>query len=273
MLSQESLNHIFSIFSEDQDYLKWEVDPASDDVRVFLDISEVFQPAQFGDDGKEITVWDEFTDNDIQHLQKAYSMLAVAGEASNDKYFYITASLWLNTLYASIKHREQISEHAAQRLHEDANEAVLRPLFREPWNASVDRLFEPQHMLFGVSKWLPYIGSVDNIGYSFMWRKWGESDEVTFFAVCSDQFAYACADAEEVTEENKHFLKTSREQLEALNSTDDPTDYMAIFYPALFSTHSRRLPVIQAYFTRIFPSYQKNEQLAALFTAASAGEQ
>lgn len=272
MLSQESLNYIFSIFSDDQDYLKWEVDPETKDIRVFLDISEVFTDAQFREDGKEITVWDEFTDNDILHLQKAYSMLAVAGETSNDKYFYITASLWLNTLYASIKHRQQISENAVKRLNEDANEAVLRPLFIEPWNISAERIINPQHMFSNVSKWLSVIGSVDNIGYSFMWRKWGDSDEVTFFAVCSDQFAYACADAEEVTEENKHLLQTAREQLEVLKSAEDPTDYTEIFYPSLFSTHSRRLPVVNSYYTRIFPRYQKNEQLAAMFTAASAGE-
>lgn len=266
MLSEKSINYIFSVYSDDQDYLKWEVDEQQN-VRIFLDISEIFTSAQWDADKKQIIDWDEFTDEDVESLEKAYSMLMRAGEKSSDKHFFVSVSLWLTTLYASIKHQKHTMREALNFLDKDINKNYLAPLFSEPWNATVETV-HVDPLLAGVKKWLVAIGSMSNIGNDFTWRGFKGSESVTISANCSDLFDYASSDAEYLTEENKRFLKIARDELEALNSPDDPTDYVAVFYTALFATYSRHRPVISMFYSRKFPQHQKYRQLADMFTAA-----
>lgn len=67
------------------------------------------------------------------------------------------------------------------------------------------------------------------------WRTDGEYAPVTFFIKCSDTFAYACADLEEVTPENVGRLEQAFEDCLA---TGDPL--AGIYAPMLFVARERK---------------------------------
>src|SRR5258706_1297580 len=65
------------------------------------------------------------------------------------------------------------------------------------------------------------------------WRTDPQYAPVTFFAMCSDFFMWACADCEEITKENLHVLLKAHEDCKAIDKEE--------LFPELFAARVRHL--------------------------------
>ena len=76
----------------------------------------------------------------------------------------------------------------------------------------------------------------------------GSNDEdvyPTFFVICNDTFAYACADAEEITEENLELLVESCEDVLKV-------DTISYYGPYLFAAIIRNQMPLDGFFPHIY---------------------
>ena len=93
---------------------------------------------------------------------------------------------------------------------------------------------------------------------SFFWRCDGEYAPITFMVLCSDTFAYACADAETVTPENLGILEQAYIDAAAASPRHGP-----IYATILFVARVRKMKPMPAVLQHLEPA------LVALFDALS----
>lgn len=80
----------------------------------------------------------------------------------------------------------------------------------------------------------------DDFHFARTWRDKENPDKIGFFAICSDTFAWGCADSEEITPENVALLEQSYSDIADMIPNEDAKRYYRYLGPTLFCSRVRK---------------------------------
>lgn len=237
---------VLTLFSYSNSYLGWEI----------KDNQILFYVTCDGFVSDEVDQNYPITPDDLPYLKTAYH------ELSNVHIW--TLDIWLPYLFLSKKLKKQFPLEQLTLDHTQPYYEKLVATFTRAWEKPLlDYDLPPLTNTYYIETVMSVYNPLQSHSNNLMWRVTYETGEPTllFIADCSDLFALATADAQRIEEHNLDLLITAAENLNHLNSTDDPTNYLdclSDYYSALARKEANAT-------RRYWRGFKKEQSLRDLF--------